>query len=84
MIPRDECIEEQNELFILAQCQTDTCSYIFKVEGKRIITLPPNIIYSYIVGKYNKEMKFEVEASENNSYMTISIIGDADLSIDKK
>ena len=74
-IKREEFWENDQELYIMIQCQTETCSYILEIEGSMIATLPSNIVYSYLVGNANKEMKFEVKGSESKAYMTISLNG---------
>ena len=64
-----------DELFILVQCEKDSCLYDLTLKGQNNLIFEPNFVYSYLISSYNKEMRFQVQVSEKNSYMTISLEG---------
>ena len=74
-LKREEFNKDEQELYICVECEEDNCSYTLTVEGKINPIFPPNFVYSYLVGLYNKEMIFQVQGSEKNVYMTIALEG---------
>ena len=74
-IKRDEINKNDQEFYIRVECAKDNCAYKLFLQGDQYPTFRPNFVYSYLVGDYNKEMRFEIEGSEKNVYLTVSLEG---------
>ena len=74
-IKREQFEKSDQSFFIMVQCENDGCAYNLRVEGAQAAIFEPNFIYSYLVTTYNKEMKFEIDGTEKNVYITVSLDG---------
>ena len=74
-IKREQFEKSDQSFFIMVQCENDGCAYNLRVEGAQAAIFGPNFIYSYLVTTYNKEMKFEIDGTEKNVYITVSLDG---------
>ena len=74
-VKREEFNREGHEFYIIMTCPADTCSYTVDITTARAVTFGPNFVYSYLVGSYNKEMRFEIKGDETEKYMTLGIDG---------
>ena len=85
-VKREEFSENYQDLFIYIECEKDICDYTLTIEGFQIPTFSPNFVYSYLVGKNNREMPFQIQNQEKNEYMTVALEGSsqAQLIIDNR
>ena len=74
-VKREQFEKSDEYLYIMAECEAYNCLYTIRVEGDQSAVFGPNFIYSYLVTSYNRNMKFEINGSEKNIYMTISLDG---------
>ena len=76
-VKREEFNRDGHEFYLVMTCPEDTCSYSVEVTHDRAAKYGPNFVYSYLVGTYNKDFKFEIYGEEKQKYMTIGIDGTA-------
>ena len=83
-LKREEFNKENQELYIKVTCAVDNCPYTINIQGEQVPVFPPNFVYSYLVGDYNKEMRFQVEGEQRGVYITFALEGSskATLSVD--
>ena len=72
---REQFEKDGQELYVLAVCPSDKCSYTIKFTGDQAASLPSNYVYSYLVTSNNREMRFEIKGEEKNVYLTVGIQG---------
>ena len=80
-LKREEFNKDDQELFILVECAKSDCKYTLRVEGFPQPTFSPNFVYSYVVNSYNREMRFDIEGSETDVYLTVSLDGSSKASL---
>ena len=61
---REQYEKDGQELYVLAVCPSDKCSYTIKFTGDQAASLPSNYVYSYLVTSNNREMRFEIKGEE--------------------
>ena len=74
-LKREEFNKQDQELYLRIICAIDNCPYTINIQGEQYPVFPANFVYSYLVGDYNKEMRFQVEGEEKNVYMTFALDG---------
>ena len=57
---KEQYEESNNEPYFVVTCPDDKCSYTIEVTGDNLVTIQPNIVYSYLVTNKNNEMQFKV------------------------
>ena len=72
---REEFNKDEDEFYIHIECSKEECDYTLSVVGDQYPTFGPNFVYSYLVGAYNKEMRFVIQNKETNVYMVIALEG---------
>ena len=80
-LKREEFNKDDQELFILVECAKSDCKYTLRVEGFPQPIFSPNFVYSYVVNSYNREMRFDIEGSETDVYLTVSLDGSSKASL---
>ena len=81
---RREQIDEDGEgLFALVTCEEEKCSYTVTFEGGQAAEIDVNSVFSYVVSKENRNMKFQVMGdAHEGSYLTIGIEGSSSAELD--
>ena len=74
-LKREEFNKDDQELYVAVQSATEGSSYTIRFEGAQQPSFGPNFVYSYVVNSYNKEMRFDVDGTESDVYLTISLDG---------
>ena len=74
-LKREEFFKYDQELYIYIECEKDKNDYSLIVSGEEYPIFGPNFVYSYLVGAYNREMKFVIQNNIKDVYMTISLDG---------
>ena len=78
---REQFEKDGQELYVLAVCPTNKCSYTIKFKGDQSASLPSNYVYSYLVTSNNREMRFEINGQEKNVYLTVGLHGSSKASM---
>ena len=74
-LKREEFNKDEDEFYIHIECAKNDCDYTLNLKGDQYPTFGPNFVYSYLVGAYNREMRFVVQNKETNVYMVIALEG---------
>ena len=72
---REQFIEDESNLYLKAICQEDGANYIIKVESAMSAQYGTNFVYSYAIGKYNKEMIFEIVGKGETGILVAAVEG---------
>ena len=74
-LKREEFNKDEDEFYIHIECAKENCDYTLNLVGDQYPTFGPNFVYSYLVGAYNREMRFVVQNKDTNVYMVIALEG---------
>ena len=74
-LKREEFNKDDQELYVGVQTAKEGCSYTIRFEGAPQPSFPANFVYSYVINANNKEMRFDVDGTETDAYLTISLDG---------
>ena len=80
-IKREEFERAEQELYFMVECEKEGCAYTVSVEGDQHAVFGPNFSYSYLITANSREMVFYIQGTEKNVYMTASIDGSSQASI---
>ena len=72
-LKREHFEKDYQELYALVECPNSNCKYTIRFTGNQTSSFPPNFYYSYLVTSNNKEMRFEINGEQKNTYMTIAL-----------
>jgi len=74
-LKREQFINDDQELYIQVICEKEGAGYILKFAEDQAAMYEPNFVYSYYVGIYNKEMRFEIKGNGESGRLIASIEG---------
>ena len=74
-LKREQFEKEDQELYALVECENAGCSYTIKFTGDQVASFSPNMVYSYRVTQYNRDMRFEIVGEVKEAYITIALEG---------
>ena len=72
---REQFTEDESNLYLKAICQEDGANYIIKVESAMSAQYGTNFVYSYAIGKYNREMIFEIVGRGETGILVAAVEG---------
>ena len=81
-IKREQIEDEDKELFAVVTCEEEKCSYTVTFEGGQVAEFDVNSVFSYVVSKENRNMKFQVKGeAPEGSYLTIGVEGSSSVQL---
>lgn len=74
-IRKEEITSESSDLLIMIETEKAETKYTINFKGYENPVFGPNFVYTFLVGKYNKDLDIILTGIKENQYMTIGIDG---------